>query len=130
MQAIEKWKSIFIIINYLRHSVGVDKVERVKSIVHGVILGIPIAFPLPNPDACVDSGLTCPLEKDKEYEYLTTLPVLGSYPKVGEYSFFVFVQIQSRSLISFLQLKVLVRWELQNENGEDVVCIEVPARIE
>lgn len=78
-----KWKvDLCFIIIYLRHLVGVNEVDKVQSLVHGVILGIPIPFPLPNPDACKDSGLTCPLEKDKNYEYVTTLPVLSTYPKV------------------------------------------------
>lgn len=113
---------------------GVDKLDKVKSVVHGVILGIPIEFPLPNPDACKDSGLTCPLEKDKNYEYLTTLPILSSYPKVQEYSISLFSSYKFEQDFLFLfiskQIKVLVRWELQDEHGEDIVCLEVPARIE
>lgn len=45
-------------------------------------MGVEMPFPLSNPNACVDSGLACPLEKEKNYEYAQTLPVLKSYPKV------------------------------------------------
>ncbi|EDW45571.1 GM16844 [Drosophila sechellia] len=38
-------------------------------------------FPLSNPDACVDSGLKCPLEKGESYRYTATLQVLKSYPR-------------------------------------------------
>lgn len=47
-------------------------------------MGVEMPFPLANPDACVDSGLSCPLAKDNNYEYIQTLPVLKSYPKVSE----------------------------------------------
>lgn len=60
-----------------------DSVPEVSTVVHGIIMGVEMPFPLANPDACVDSGLSCPLEKDKSYEYLQTLPVLKSYPKVS-----------------------------------------------
>lgn len=39
-------------------------------------------FPLQNPDGCVNSGITCPLEKGSSYKYEATLSVLKKYPKV------------------------------------------------
>lgn len=79
----EKDENLFLLFYlFASFAEGVDKVDKVKSVAHGVILGIPIEFPLPNPDACKNCGLTCPLEKGKNYEYLTTLPILSSYPKV------------------------------------------------
>lgn len=60
-----------------------DNVPEVKTIVHGIISGVEMPFPLKNPDACVDSGLACPLGKDANYEYVQTLPVLKIYPKVS-----------------------------------------------
>lgn len=38
-----------------------EETDIVKAVVHGVILGVPVAFQLPNPDGCKDSGLECPL---------------------------------------------------------------------
>lgn len=61
---------------------GVDNVEEVSTIVHGVILGVEMPFPMSNPDACKDSGVECPLKNGVNYEYVQTLPVLRSYPKV------------------------------------------------
>lgn len=52
------------------------------SVVHGIIMGIEMPFSLPNPDGCLGSGLTCPIQKGTNYEYRATLPVLKSYPKV------------------------------------------------
>lgn len=46
-------------------------------------MGVEMPFPLPNPNGCVNSGLTCPLTKDTKYEYVATLPVLKTYPKVS-----------------------------------------------
>lgn len=43
----------------------------------------------------------------KEAYYKTTMPVLKSYPKV----------------------KVDVKWELKNDEGDEFVCIMIPARI-
>ncbi|KAI8431952.1 hypothetical protein MSG28_004487 [Choristoneura fumiferana] len=70
-------------------------------------MNLPVPFPLPQPDACKGSGLTCPLKAGEVANYAATLPVLKSYPKV----------------------KVDVKWELKNENDQDLVCIMIPARI-
>lgn len=67
-----------------------DDVGEVATIVHGVIMGVEMPFPLANPDACVNSGLTCPLKKGVDYEYVQTLPVLRSYPKVSHCKAIVF----------------------------------------
>ncbi|CAG9788268.1 unnamed protein product [Diatraea saccharalis] len=82
-------------------------VKDIETEVHGVIMNLPVPFPLPQPDACKDNGLSCPLKANQEAYYKTTLPVLKSYPKV----------------------KVDVKWELKTESGEDLVCILIPARI-
>lgn len=59
-----------------------ENVNKMKAVVHGVILGVEVPFDLPNPDACLDSGLTCPLKNGGTYTYSTTLPVLKVYPRV------------------------------------------------
>lgn len=60
-----------------------DSVEKINTVVHGVIVGVPVPFPLPDPDACVNHGLSCPLKKDETNTYYATLQVLKSYPKVS-----------------------------------------------
>ncbi|XP_053975231.1 NPC intracellular cholesterol transporter 2 homolog a-like [Hylaeus volcanicus] len=84
-------------------------VKEVHAVVRGIIMDIPMPFPLSNADACKysDSGIICPLAKDQSYHYMNTLPVLKSYPT----------------------LSVTVRWELRDENNEDIVCILIPAKI-
>ncbi|KAK9295042.1 hypothetical protein QLX08_010522 [Tetragonisca angustula] len=88
----------------------VDKdVSKVIAVVHGIVMDIPIPFPLPNPDACqtADSGIQCPLKKGDTLHYKNTLVVLKSYPKVS----------------------VTVKWQLKDENNEDIICVLIPARI-
>ncbi|KPI90959.1 PREDICTED: ecdysteroid-regulated 16 kDa protein-like [Papilio xuthus] len=81
-------------------------IKNLETEVHGVIMNLPVPFPLPQPDACKDTGLRCPLKAGDVANYKSTLPVLKSYPKV----------------------KVDVKWELKFDE-EDVVCILIPAKI-
>ncbi|KAL4715615.1 hypothetical protein ACJJTC_006194 [Scirpophaga incertulas] len=83
-------------------------VKSLETEVHGVIMNLPVPFPLPQPDACKDNGLSCPLKANEQVSYKTSMQVLKSYPKV----------------------KVDVKWELKNENGDDVVCVLIPAKIQ
>lgn len=69
-----------LIKNFLRLD---ESTEAVTAVVHGIILGVPVAFQLPNPDGCKDSGLECPLSAGKTYHYQASLPVLRKYPRVG-----------------------------------------------
>ncbi|XP_017879804.1 NPC intracellular cholesterol transporter 2 homolog a-like [Ceratina calcarata] len=84
-------------------------VSQVFAVVHGIIMDIPVPFPLNNAAACTtpDSGLTCPLSKGGPYHYTNTLPVKKSYPK----------------------LSVKVKWELRDEDGKDIACLLIPAKI-
>ncbi|XP_023947500.1 ecdysteroid-regulated 16 kDa protein [Bicyclus anynana] len=84
-----------------------EDVSSLQTVVHGIIMNLPVPFPLPQPDACKDCGLTCPLKAGSKASYQSTLPILKSYPKV----------------------KVEVKWELQDKDGEDLVCIIIPARL-
>ncbi|XP_055594651.1 NPC intracellular cholesterol transporter 2 homolog a-like [Uranotaenia lowii] len=83
-----------------------EEISDLKAIVHGVVLGMEVPFKLPNDNGCVDSGLECPLAKDVEHKYTTTLPVLKQYPKVS----------------------VEVKWELKSTDKE-VLCVLIPAKI-
>ncbi|XP_026741607.1 ecdysteroid-regulated 16 kDa protein-like [Trichoplusia ni] len=80
----------------------------VHIIVHGVVMNLPIPFPIPQPDACKEAGLTCPLQPGQPVKFTTSMPVLKSYPKV----------------------KVDVKWELRDDNEEDLVCVLISARIQ
>ncbi|XP_005187474.1 NPC intracellular cholesterol transporter 2 homolog a [Musca domestica] len=85
-----------------------EDVKAIQTVVHGKVMGVEMPFHLQNPDACVDSGLKCPLDKGETYEYTASLPVLKAYPKVN----------------------VMVKWELKDQNNEDIVCVEIPAKIQ
>ncbi|KAI5642869.1 ML domain-containing protein [Phthorimaea operculella] len=84
-----------------------NDVKSIETEVHGIIMNLPVPFPLSQPDACKDNGLTCPLKGGEKALYRTSLPVLKSYPKV----------------------KVDVKWQLTTDDG-DLVCIIIPARIQ
>ncbi|CAL4075058.1 unnamed protein product, partial [Meganyctiphanes norvegica] len=86
---------------------GPSSVVRTK--VHGILAGIPIPFPLPNEDGCspAGGGLTCPLTPNQLVTYQTQLPVSKNYPS----------------------LSLKVRWQLEDENKRDIVCIEFPVQL-
>lgn len=86
---------------------SLEPTNVVKASVHGIIAGVPLPFPLPQSDACQNSGLTCPLEDKTNYTYTASIPISPAYPKI----------------------KVLVKWELQEANGKDLFCIEIPSAI-
>lgn len=82
--------------------------SSVKADVHGIIQGVPIPWNIPSPDACVNSGLTCPLQPGQQYHYTKTFLILNAYPKMS----------------------LLVKWELKNQRGEDIICASIPVKIE
>lgn len=74
--------------------------NSLTSVVHGIIGGVPIKFPLGNPNACVSCNITCPVQKDKQYTYAPVIHVLDSYPGVRT-SFFLAVWRHSDLETSF-----------------------------
>lgn len=83
--------------------------EKANSVCHGIISHIPLPFPLDTPDACAcpDSGLDCPLKKGEKYTFHYALPVKSIYPAVN----------------------VIVKWQLQGDDGKDIICIEFQAKL-
>jgi len=77
------------------------------SVVHGIIAGIRVPFALSNPDVCKDSGVSCPLQTGTTYKYMTQIFVKTIYPSI----------------------KLKVQWEIQDDAGKDLICIELPAQI-
>jgi len=84
-----------------------NDISKISAIVHGVVAGIPMPFHFPQVDACMNSGITCPVKSGTALAYSVQLPVLASYPKI----------------------KVIVKWELKDQRGKDIVCTEIPARL-
>ncbi|XP_017786615.1 PREDICTED: ecdysteroid-regulated 16 kDa protein-like [Nicrophorus vespilloides] len=81
--------------------------NALKSVVHGVVMDVPVPFDLPNDNACSNSGIECPISSGSTYSYLATLPVLKKYPRVT----------------------VDIKWELKKD-GSDFVCILIPAKLQ
>ncbi|KAB1277857.1 NPC intracellular cholesterol transporter 2 [Camelus dromedarius] len=90
-----------------------------KAVVHGIVLGVSIPFPIPEPDGC-KSGINCPIQKDKTYSYLNKLPVKNEYPSVSD-----LVVEDAKGLI-----KLVVQWELQDDKDQRLFCWQIPVQIE
>lgn len=62
---------------------GLD-ISNVKARAYGVLLDVPVEFPMEKPDVCEDpdSGLKCPLTKDQESEYKASFTVDKKIPAV------------------------------------------------
>ena len=81
--------------------------KTATAVVHGIISGLPVPFPPDNPAGCKDSGLQCPLKSGSSYVYKTTIYVKPEFPTI----------------------KLVVKWELQDDNSKDIFCVEVPVQI-
>ncbi|RUS80550.1 hypothetical protein EGW08_011690 [Elysia chlorotica] len=57
--------------------------DTLASKVYGIVAGIPVPFPLPNPDACKDSAITCPITEGQVLTYKSSFDVLPTYPKIN-----------------------------------------------
>ncbi|KAM4542693.1 NPC intracellular cholesterol transporter 2-like [Odontesthes bonariensis] len=93
------------------YSVNVTFASGVESktstaVVHGIIAGVHVPFPIPNGDGC-KSGIECPIQKQQTYHYQTALPVKSEYPAI----------------------KLVVQWELRDDNKQDLFCIRFPVQI-
>ena len=59
-----------------------ENITKATNYVKGIIGGVPIPFPLKNPNACDGHGITCPMAPGKEYTFKTSLEVKTEYPQV------------------------------------------------
>ncbi|ODM93755.1 Epididymal secretory protein E1 [Orchesella cincta] len=80
---------------------------QLKAVIHGIYDFVPIPFPCPQPDACQNSGLTCPLQAGRLYDYVLNAKVLEKYPRI----------------------KLWVKGQLEDENGNNVICVEIHIRL-
>ncbi|XP_063691959.1 NPC intracellular cholesterol transporter 2-like [Bolinopsis microptera] len=83
------------------------QVTTLKALLYGVISGIPIPFPLPQPDGCVACGNVCPISAATDSTYSAALKVESAYPAI----------------------KIVSRWILQDQDSVKVICIEIPVVI-
>ncbi|CAF1172731.1 unnamed protein product [Rotaria sordida] len=78
-----------------------------KVSIHGIIAGVPIPFPLPDPDGC-KLGIKCPVNEGDINTASLSLPVLPSYPSMSLY----------------------VKIEIIGDNkNQDYACLKFPATI-
>jgi len=77
------------------------------SEVYGIIANVPVKFPLPNPNGCLNSGLQCPLVAGQTYTYSDNLYILPLYPA----------------------LNLVVKWSLLDDAKNPIFCVVVPAKI-
>nr|BAE32866.1 unnamed protein product [Mus musculus] len=80
--------------------------QNSTALVHGILEGIRVPFPIPEPDGC-KSGINCPIQKDKVYSYLNKLPVKNEYPSI----------------------KLVVEWKLEDDKKNNLFCWEIPVQI-
>ncbi|CAK8692114.1 unnamed protein product [Clavelina lepadiformis] len=83
--------------------------DKAFAKVYGIVDSVAVPFPLNQPNACIASGLKCPLKMGNTYTYTSTLSVLKEYPAI----------------------KVVVQWELfdAKENGNMIFCFETPIQV-
>lgn len=84
-------------------------VQNIEAKAFGVLMDVPVPFPLEKPEICKDpdSGVKCPLKKDEEVEY--------------KISFFLEKKTPALSLE--------VMWEFRSEKDEKIICVKFPAKI-
>jgi Niemann-Pick C2 protein len=92
---------------YGRRREHAPKLRYFLSLRSGVIGGVPIPFPLPNPDAC-QLGMKCPISQNDVNLASLSLPVLASYPTLSLY-----VKIELKA----------------DDQNQDYACILFPASI-
>lgn len=87
-------------------SVAVES-QKSKAVVHGIIAGIPVPFPIPMEDGC-KSGIKCPIHTQQSYHYVNALPVKSEYPSVScLQSFYTVLRKSYQILLIYLHITVM-----------------------
>ena len=86
-----------------------ENTDESWAIVHGILDGVPVLYPIDNPDGCKNSGIECPIKMGSTYTYTSSLKILSAYPDV----------------------KVVVKWELADakSSGKDLFCFETLVQV-
>nr|XP_011445164.2 NPC intracellular cholesterol transporter 2 [Crassostrea gigas] len=74
-----------------------------KTVVHGIIGGVPVPFPTANGDV----NPPVPIQQNQKITYTNAIFVEPAYPKIS----------------------LVVKWEIQDSTGKDFACFVVPAMI-
>jgi len=83
---------------------SMENTDQSWAIVHGILDGNSVLYPIDNPDGCKNSGIECPIKMGSTYTYTSSLKILNEFPDI----------------------KVLVKWELADtkSGGQDLFCFE------
>lgn len=81
--------------------------SSLKAQIYGIVAGIPVSFPMPNPDGCNKSGIACPISQGSEYTYQSVFNVIPSYPDIS----------------------LVVQWDLKDRDGKYEFCFLFPMQI-
>ncbi|KAH3848417.1 NPC intracellular cholesterol transporter 2-like [Dreissena polymorpha] len=94
--------------NYSVHINFTSKVnsKTAKNLVHGIIAGVPVPFPVPV-DCCENNNMRCPIVAGYNDIYSNTIFCSPDYPKI----------------------RLVMKWEVQDDNGLDIMCYEIPLQI-
>ncbi|XP_071785631.1 NPC intracellular cholesterol transporter 2-like [Asterias amurensis] len=84
-----------------------EMAKTATTVVHGILKGLPVPFSTDYTDACKTAGLKCPLMQSSENVYTAKLYIQKVYPDINVY----------------------VKWELQDQDGKDLFCFEIPVTI-
>jgi len=58
-------------------------ITKGTTVIHGIIEGVPVPFPVKNPDVCNGHGITCPMPAEQTQTFQDMLPVKTAYPSVS-----------------------------------------------
>uniref|UniRef100_A0A5S6QZ92 ML domain-containing protein n=1 Tax=Trichuris muris TaxID=70415 RepID=A0A5S6QZ92_TRIMR len=78
---------------------------RVKAVAYGIVNFVRVRIPLPNSNACQNSGLACSLSPGRPYKFRTDMEIKKSYPIMN----------------------VRIRVELLDQNMKKLACIVMRA---
>jgi len=84
-----------------------NDITKLDTEVHGKVGFAWWPFKLDDSDAFHNTGLTAPLKAGEEYTYTFSLPVSSLFPS----------------------LKVVVSWELKDQNKDNVICFVFPTKL-
>ena len=60
-----------------------ESAGTLQTKVYGIVEGVPVPYPLPNPNACQDCNIKCPVTQGGSYTYKSGFKILSEYPNVS-----------------------------------------------
>jgi len=84
---------------------GIEPINSATTIIHAVIAGVSIPWSPPNPEACNNGGLQCPVKPSSKTTYSMGVDIKSYYPSV----------------------RATIRWEVQDDvTKSDLICFIAP----